>query len=49
MVLHDGINLGVGNNHGSPGRKSREEDDRSEVEETRDIHAVEVLEDHEVQ
>lgn len=49
MVLHDGINLGVGSNHGFPGGKDREEDERSEVQETRDIHAVEVLADHEVQ
>ena len=49
MVLHDGINLGVGNSHGSLGGKDREEDERREVQETRDIHAVEVLADHEVQ
>lgn len=49
MVLSDGISLGVGNNYGSPGGKDSEEDERSEVQETWDIHAVVVLADHEVQ
>lgn len=49
MVLYDGINLDVGNSHGFPGGKDEEEDERSEVQETRDIHDVEVLVVHEVQ
>lgn len=49
MVLYDGINLGVGNSHGSPDGKDRKGDERCEGPETWDIHAVEVLADHEVQ
>ena len=48
-VLYDGRNLDVGNSLGSPGGKDQEEDERSEVPETRDIHGVEVLVVHEVQ